>query len=376
MRTFFFVTVFLWATSCGAPIISAPPTDAGLQQRPDAGTIETDAGVDAGPIEVDAGVEDAGTFDDGGEDGDFDGGEETYDAGFDPPDEDAGTPIPDAGVEPEITVVEATYRVLHWNIAGGKENDCRTDLIARAVRRFVVNRNIDFVSLNELCPGQYEAIRDELRTAWGLGGAASFSAYQGDGTPRIVGNGIYARFGFAAVTRQQLGTDQYGTRNLLCGRVTGEPHLRFCSAHLAVSDTVASAQMRAVLTRLEDWGIANGDTVLLAGDLNLTANHAGLDPVYSSNVDTPNNRNNTGRYRELDDADPVNCLGYGEHSTPGTAGGPCSTGGKIDFVFVRQNRIVNDDYDGDTLDIPTDCTGDCSDHRPVTGHVKVKVRRD
>lgn len=106
-------------------------------------------------------------------------------AGTDPPEEDAGIQT-DAGVTPETTVVEVTYRVLHWNIAGGKENDCRTDLIARAVRRFVVNRDIDFVSLNELCPGQYEAIRDELRAAWGLGGAVAFSAYQGDGTPRIV----------------------------------------------------------------------------------------------------------------------------------------------------------------------------------------------
>lgn len=349
MRTFLLVTLWAWATSCGAPPVSPPPQDAGA---------------------------DAGTFDEGDEDGAFDGGEETWDAGTDAPEEDAGVPSPDAGAAPETTVVEATYRVLHWNIAGGKENDCRTDLIARAVRRLVVNRNIDFVSLNEVCPGQHEAIRDELRAAWGLGASASFAAYQGDGTPRIVGDSVYSRFGLAAVTHLQLGTDQYGTRNLVCGRVTGEPHLRFCSTHLTVGDTGASSQLRTVLNRLEDWWTTNGDTVLLAGDLNLTANHPGLDPMYSSNVDTPNNRNNTGRYRELDDADPANCPGYGEHSTPGTSGGPCGTGGKIDFVFVRQNRIVGGDYDGDTLDIPGDCTGACSDHRPLVGHAKVRVRRD
>ena len=239
-----------------------------------------------------------------------------------------------------------------------------------------MRRGVDFVSLNEVCPTQYESIREALRDAWSLGPDASFSAYQGDGVPRVVGNGLYSRRGLAGVTKQQLGTDQYGSRNLVCGRVSGEPHLRVCTTHLTVGDNGATSQMAAVLSRLEDWWASNGDTVLLAGDLNLTANHAGLDPVYSSAVDTPNNRGNTGRYRELDDADPNHCLGYGERTTPGTTGGPCGEGGKIDFIFVRQNRVVDADYDADTLNIPDDCTGVCSDHRPVIGRVQVKVRRD
>lgn len=357
----------LLALSCGSPAVLP---DAGDDAGP---TLDVE---DAGPT---ANEDDAGLTDEGNEDGDFDGGDDdgSYDAGTDAPDEDAGTVDPDAGTAPpEVTSVTATYRLLQWNIAGGKENDCRTDLIARAVRRFVVDEHIDFVSLNEVCPGQHEAIRDALRTAWGLGANVAFSAYQGDGLPRVVGDGVYSRFGLTAVTRHQLGMDQYGSRNLVCGRVTGEPHLRVCTTHLSVGDTTASNQLRTVLSQLETWWTTNGDTVFLAGDLNLTANHAGLDPVYSSTVDTPNNRNNAGRYHELDDADAAHCPGYGERSTPGGTGGPCGTGGKIDFIFTRQNRIVNGDYDADTLNIPDDCTGACSDHRPEVGRVTVRVRRD
>jgi hypothetical protein len=115
--------------------------------------------------------------------------------------------------------------------------------------------------------------------------------------------------------------------------------------------------------------------VFLTGDLNLAANHAALDAVYAPSVATPNNPNNKGHYREVDDADPAHCVGFGERSLPGTAGGPCNEGGKIDFIFVREGRIVGGDYDGDTLDIPQDCTGACSDHRAVMGRVKVRVTR-
>lgn len=360
----FLAAVLLLA--CGAPAPTSP-ADSG---RPVVDSGSVDAGGEPEPI-VDGG--DEGEAEEEGEEN-YDGGLETYDAGPDAPEEEEPS---DAGViTPEVTAVERTYQVLQWNIAGGKENGCRTDLITRAVRRLAKDHALDFIGLNEVCPGQHEAIRDALRAEWGLGAAAPFSAYVGDGTGRVVGNGIYSRLGFDAVTKLQLGVDQYGSRNLLCGRTTAERRLRFCGAHLSVSDVTASSQVRTVLGRLEQWWADFNDTVLLTGDLNLQANHPGLDPVYSADVDTKNNRNNGGRYHELDDADPAHCPGYGERSTPGTAGGPCQLGGKIDFIFVRQNRIVADTYSAETLNIPDDCTGPCSDHRPVIGSVRVKIRRD
>ncbi len=51
-------------------------------------------------------------------------------------------------------------------------------------------------------------------------------------------------------------------------------------------------------------------------------------------------------------------------------------GRKIDFIFARENRIVDGRYAGDTFNIPDDCTGVCSDHRPVFGRLRLRVRND
>jgi hypothetical protein len=126
--------------------------------------------------------------------------------------------------------------------------------------------------------------------------------------------------------------------------------------------------------RIENWWHDNRDTVILSGDLNLKANDFALNDVYAAAANTPNNPNNRGRYRELDDDDANHCRGYGERSHAGN-GGPCGTGGKIDFIFARANRIVGN-YRGDTLNIPGDCTGACSDHRAMTGVVDLRIRLD
>lgn len=273
-------------------------------------------------------------------------------------------------------VAERTYRVLHWNIAGGKENNCEAPLITRAVARMVQEHDVDYVGLNEVCPGQFTAIEAALRAQWRLGAREDFAAYVGDGTDRVVGNGIFSRFGVQNVTREQIGTDMYGARNLLCATHPTLPHLRFCSVHLTPGDAAARAQLGRVFDRLEAWWSARRDTLLLTGDLNLHPDDVGLDAVYSAAANSRNNGDNRGAYRELDDADRAHCLGYGERSLPSTGGGPCNEGGKIDFILARENRIVAGDYDANTLDIPTDCTGVCSDHRAVVGRVRVRVALD
>ncbi len=286
---------------------------------------------------------------------------------------DAGQDV-DGGAPPDPTV-EATYRVLHWNIAGGKENDCQTPLITAAVVAYVRERDVDLVGLNEVCPAQYDAIRDALRQEWTLG-ASTFSAYVGDATPRIVGNAIFSRFPVVGITTEKVGQDEFGDRNLLCAKIAATPHLRLCSTHLTPGDATARVQLDRVLTRIEGWWDDLGDTVLLTGDLNLQPNDVGLNAVYAPGANDPaNNPNNAGNYRELDDADPMFCQGYGEGTVPG-AGGPCQQGGKIDFIFARANRIVNAEYRADTLAVPTTCGGGCSDHRAVFGQVKVRVRVD
>lgn len=267
------------------------------------------------------------------------------------------------------------FRVLNWNIAGGKENACRPDLIRRAVVRMVKNTNgaVDFISLNEVCPEQYQAIREALRKRWGKKRADTFSAFVRGGGSRV-GNAIFSRRNLRAVNRIKVGEDRYGYRYLICGLQQGR-RVRVCSAHLTPADPKARVQLDRVMNRLERWWSEKGDTVILAGDLNLTADDPGLNKVYAPGSSTPNNPNNRGKYREWDDKDPV-CKGYGERSLPWATGGPCGKGRKIDFVFARRNRIVNGEYNADTLNIPNDCTGKCSDHRAIRGRAHLKFLVD
>lgn len=185
-----------------------------------------------------------------------------------------------------------------------------------------------------------------------------------------MGNAIFSRRNLRAVNRIKVGEDHTGYRYLLCGLQEGR-RVRFCSAHLSPADPRARRQLGRVLTRMERWWSEKGDTVILSGDLNLNADDEGLDALYAPGASSPNNPNNTGKYREWDDKDPV-CKGYGERTLPWTTGGPCGKGRKIDFVFARRNRIVNGNYSADTLNIPSDCGGVCSDHRAIRGRAKLK----
>lgn len=284
--------------------------------------------------------------------------------------DDVAVSVDEVTARPGSSVVERTYRVLHWNIAGGKEHNCRLDGIKRAVVRIASERDIDFIGLNEVCPNQYAAIRDTLERRWGK--QRTFSAFVRGGR---VGNAIFSRFALKDITRQEIGEDRYGKRNLLCGKVRDLPHLRFCSTHLSPNSR-ARTQLDRVFNRLETWWRQRNDTVILSGDFNLEPNDRAFNDVYAPGANHPrNNPNNHGRYRELDDADKEHCRGYGERSVPRTGGGPCGEGRRIDLIFTRANRIVDNRYFSNSLNIPSDCTGVCSDHRPVIGQVRVKVKR-
>lgn len=268
------------------------------------------------------------------------------------------------------------FRVFDWNIAGGKENACATTGIKRAVMRFVREANgpVDFVSLNEVCPAQYTAIREALRRHWGKSDTARFAAYASSGGARV-GNAIFSRRNLRKVTRSVIGHDQYGDRSLLCGRQVGR-RVRVCSTHLTPADAKARVQLDRVLERIEAWWVDKRDTVIIAGDLNLNPNDPGLNAMYAADANTQHNPDNRGKYRELDDDDGDHCRGYGERTLPGTSGGPCGDGGKIDFIFARANRIVSGQYGADALEIPDTCTGACSDHRAIRGWADLRFRVD
>ncbi|MEV3981914.1 endonuclease/exonuclease/phosphatase family protein [Nonomuraea sp. NPDC049758] len=272
--------------------------------------------------------------------------------------------------------------VWHWNAAGNTLNHGSTgNGMVRAAVGSIVARGATLVSFNELCASQYQALVTGLREAgWPAddGNFARFVATYPAQTGGPCGGGEY---GNALFSKQPLGAAERITlpddgktekRKMLCAPLQSRPGLRFCVTHTTYVDAYRAAQLDAVLTRLEAYHAA-GDTVVVAGDFNLPPDAARLNGYYSPTVNTPNNRGNTGRYHELDDADAGNCPGYGELTVSTPDGkGPCGSGTKLDMIFARADRISGA-YSADSLAPATTCTGNpgglCSDHRVLVGTV-------
>ncbi|MFI1016359.1 endonuclease/exonuclease/phosphatase family protein [Streptomyces sp. NPDC020965] len=276
-----------------------------------------------------------------------------------------------------------TYNVWHWNVAGDKIHDGATGngLISQAASS-IVNRAADFAAFNELCQNQFDALIRDLRTrAWPQDpqNFARFEPSRQPGNASVCQGGA---FGNAIFSKRPLGTADRlalphdGTaeqRNMLCAPLVDGSGTRFCTTHITTSQTHNVSQLTFVRDRLESYHTA-GETALIAGDFNAQPNYGRLNSYYSPSLNVPNNPNNTGQYRELDDNDSANCVGYGEwtaEGTPGTAP-PCGTKAKIDLIFVRESAIAGP-YSADSLSISTSCTGvtACSDHRILTGTVTV-----
>ena len=237
------------------------------------------------------------------------------------------------------------------------------------------------MALNEVCEGQYRAVVASLRAAGWPEDPTNFARFEPHGPTdcggQAFGVAIFSRAPLGAANRFVLSPDGSPEgRRLLCAPFASLTHLRFCTSHITPETTVIDGQpvnqtqLNEVHSRLEAFDAA-GDTVLIAGDLNAQPHDGRLNRWYSPAVATAHNASNTGAYRELDDTDP-RCPGYGETTTPGTAGGRCGQSAKIDLIFVRTNRIVGS-YSADSLPIPSCGAIPCSDHRTLFGTVRVSV---
>ena len=339
----------------------------------DAAGADADAAADAGAGEDDAGAFDAAvTLEDA--------------SAPEPPDPPEPPDLPDPPTGP----VERTFRVLHWNVAGATIHRGRTDSgLVREVQQAIGAHNPHFVGLNELCRSQFDALVSALRASGWPEDPERFARFvasrPASTTPAACGafgSAIFSRLSLGAADRFELPSD--GTvedRYLLCAPLRSLPHMRLCTTHLTprIADGHNRAQLREVVRRLEAYR-ASGDTVLVTGDFNTEPDAASMDAVYAPGVDTPHNRNNTGEYRELDDADPAHCRGYGEATGQHSTGGACGNGRKIDFVFVRRDRIVRSyEYAADARPLLRECAASvgtlCSDHRMITGRVRVRIER-
>ncbi|MEV4020948.1 endonuclease/exonuclease/phosphatase family protein [Nonomuraea angiospora] len=293
------------------------------------------------------------------------------------------------------SVVE-TYNVWQWNVSGWKMNRASTtNGMVDAAAASILNRNSDFAAFNELCWSQYKALQDKLvQNGWVSADTsfARFAAIRNGEEPREDPACGYEQFGIAIFSRQDLGTAKKydlpkdtngGVHKLLCAPLAARPHMRFCTTHITSEETtiggspINERQLDAVQGHLQDL-YNDGDTVIIAGDFNARPHLPRLNDWYSPTVNGPNNGNNTGVYRELDDLDP-RCPGVGEPTVLDTipVEEPCNQRPKIDLIFVRESSIAGP-YSGDALGEGTGGTGcgggPCSDHRVTIGTVPVRVK--
>ena len=278
--------------------------------------------------------------------------------------------------------VTATYTVWTWNVAGWAiHRGSATDLLVPTLSSSVQTLGAPLVTLNELCEGQFRALLASLRAAGWPDDPTNFARFEPHGPTdcggQAFGVAILSKAPLGAANRFVLSSDGSPEgRRLLCAPLESHPHLRLCTSHITPETTVidgqriTETQLNEVHSRLESFNTA-GDTVLFAGDLNSQPHDGRLNRWYSPAVATAHNASNTGAYRELDDTDP-RCAGYGETTTPGTAGGRCGQSAKIDMIFVRANRVVGS-YSADSLPIPSCGASPCSDHRILLGTVRVSV---
>ncbi|MEV6951127.1 endonuclease/exonuclease/phosphatase family protein [Streptomyces sp. NPDC051183] len=277
-----------------------------------------------------------------------------------------------------------TYNVWQWNVAGDSIHDGRTDTgMVDAAVGSIVYRGADFAALNELCENQYDALVAKLRIENWPQNADNFARFEPSrqgGNKAICKNGAY---GNAIFSKRPLGpADRIalpddGTaekRNMLCAGLLDGSGTRFCTTHITKELAFSTAQLDAVHTQLEAH---SGESVLIAGDFNAQPDYGRLNTFYTASANTPNNPNNAGEYRELDDNDEGQCLGYGEWTVEGSGSNtpPCGPNAKIDLIFVRESALAGP-YSADSLGISAGCTyvpgGLCSDHRILTGTVTVK----
>lgn len=285
-----------------------------------------------------------------------------------------------------------TFNVWNWNIAGHTMHGGSTTsgVLEHAVNS-IINRDAHFVSFNEICRGQYKRVQ-ALLDARGWPASNDFSRFAATREPKPGICDGDETFGQALFSRDDLGISrQYelpwdgrtGTRKLLCAPLQTTPHMKFCTVHVTTGPRddgpdKRPAQLNYMLDLLDGFHAA-GETYIVAGDFNVQPHYEHLNGYYAPSVNTVNNRDNTGTHRELDDADPSHCPGYGEWSAGVTPEftPPCGGLSKLDLIFTRESRIVGS-YSGDTLTVPADCgpSGDkaCSDHRVTIGTVTLRVR--
>lgn len=289
-----------------------------------------------------------------------------------------------------------TLTPMVWNIAGSHASFAGGVELMQAVHQEINRTGADVVVLNEICTGQYKLLQKALQQQGWPHDRGNFSRLQVMGThtgckgttaQQKVGMAIFSKRPFTAgLSSHQLFPPDpvFGDRKhfVSCATDKAQRRLRLCFTHIsAVADKYAG-QAETAVWHLKQYAEA-GNAVMVAGDFNIQPHEPQLDSLYHGSVDTENNGNNTGLYRELDDTDAF-CRGYGAITKATRGRGeppPCLGSGdvakkKIDMIFVNHSKIRGT-YRATVEPIPR-CNGTesrplCSDHHAVTGRVTLEV---
>ncbi|MFI6294662.1 endonuclease/exonuclease/phosphatase family protein [Nonomuraea sp. NPDC050790] len=275
-----------------------------------------------------------------------------------------------------------SYRVWHWNVAGNTmHKGSTTDGLMPAAVSSITASGAVFASVNELCQQQFDTLIQRLRSAGWPEDPANFARFEATipgrtGGPcqgKAYGIGLFSKKPLGAADRITLPDDGNEVRKLLCAPPRDGSGPRFCTTHSTFVDAYRLPQLTAIFDRMDAYRAA-GERVIVAGDFNAAPDFARMNRFYSTQVDTPNNDGNTGHFREVDDADPAACPGYGETTLQTSdGGGPCGKGTKIDMIFTHDTEYVAASSSGDAKPAPTTCGGKaCSDHRILTGIVTLR----
>ncbi|MEU9298078.1 endonuclease/exonuclease/phosphatase family protein [Streptomyces sp. NPDC048266] len=307
--------------------------------------------------------------------------------------------LPAAAAQAETTNADPTV-IWQWNVGGSTihHGASNTGMVDGAVAS-IINRNADFVAFNELCKGQWDSLVAKLRTAGWPQDSTNFARFEpsinagGDACGGAAfGNAIFSKLPLGTADRIALPDDPSPEqRNMLCAPLRDFATTRFCTTHIAavntkwgVTNAHKVAQLAAVQVQLDSW-VGQGQTVMIAGDFNAQPHYSSLNTYYSASLNVPDlNDSNSGSFRELDDNDSSNCLGYGEWTADNPdAHAPLACGSgmtKIDLIFVSEASLLGPgSYSADSLAIAENCqrqgetfTIKCSDHRILTGTVNLK----
>ncbi|CAM5342061.1 FG-GAP-like repeat-containing protein [Streptomyces aurantiogriseus] len=256
-----------------------------------------------------------------------------------------------------------TVRSLTYNVCGAY-HVCQSDLDTATWTQRMVEQieawDADAVMLQELCLGQWTALRDALpgySAVWTSPASASGCAkWAADGSTRF-GLGVLVKTDSVERYVANLTVpDGEEPRSVLCakGPVDGRPTLA-CTTHLAqyIQPDNGSAE---ALAHIDRWAL--GLPVVLGGDFNAAPDYPALDPVRTG---LPG----TGRFAEVDENDKDwftdACLtaGSGECRSGEPTADISGTPKKFDHVFVTAGDFYG--VRGDVVD------PGLSDHRLLRG---------